>query len=322
MRVLVRTLALGLTALAALMAAGEPTAAQSKRPTIAVLAFEYGTIQHWWQGTWDIGEGISDMIVDELVNDGSFRVIERKRLDAILAEQNFSNSDRADPSAASVAKIGKALGVKYLVVGSITKFGTENRNVGVGGGAFGGGKFGLGRVGTSKGLRFFVAADVFAQTLDVVRTRAAPLGIEIVVGPAADAPAAGAFGVLLQYPGADGEIRDDRALVDGEPVLPRCSRHHRTLSGPGGIAAPEGVWYPPRMAEPEGKPVATREVLERAGISRQVLYRYMQLGLIVPIRTSGTGRPSTGCGRTYPVPVDVLWKIPVTVPSPLAGRIV
>jgi len=44
------------------------------------------------------------------------------------------------------------------------------------------------------------------------------------------------------------------------------------------------------MSDPEGKPVATREVLERAGISRQVLYRYMQLGLIVPIRTTGTGR--------------------------------
>jgi glycine dehydrogenase len=69
------------------------------------------------------------------------------------------------------------------------------------------------RVGTSKSARFFVADDVFAQTLDVVRTRAAPLGIEIVVGPAADAPAAGAFGVLLQYPGANGDVRDDRALV-------------------------------------------------------------------------------------------------------------
>src|SRR4029079_1979794 len=69
------------------------------------------------------------------------------------------------------------------------------------------------RVGTSKSARFFVAADVFAQTLDVVRTRAAPLGIEIVVGPAADAPASGAFGALLQYPGANGDVRDDRALV-------------------------------------------------------------------------------------------------------------
>ena len=132
-------------------AAGGPTAAQSKRPTIAVLAFDYGTIQHWWgAGTWDIGEGISDMIVDELVNDGSFRVIERKRLDAILAEQNFSNSDRADPNAKTMAQIGKVLGVKYLVVGSVTKFGTEKSQKSFSGGGYGS-AFGLGSVGTSKG---------------------------------------------------------------------------------------------------------------------------------------------------------------------------
>ena len=70
------------------------------------------------------------------------------------------------------------------------------------------------RVGTSKSTRFFVADDVFAQTLDVVRTRARPLAIDVVVGPAADAPTADAFGILLQYPGADGDVRDDRALVE------------------------------------------------------------------------------------------------------------
>ena len=118
---------------------------------MAVLDLEFGSVQQWWSGNWDIGKGVADLLVDELVNDGSFRVIERKRLDAILAEQNFSNSERADPDAASVAKIGKALGVKYLIVGSITKFGTENKNIGVNGGAFGGGKFGIGKVGTSKG---------------------------------------------------------------------------------------------------------------------------------------------------------------------------
>ena len=125
--------------------------AQTTRPTVALLDFEFGTVDRWWSGNWDIGKGIADMLVDELVNDGSFRMIERKRLDAILAEQNFSNSDRADPSAASIAQIGKALGVKYLVVGSVTKFGTENQRTRVGGGAFGGGRFGLGSVGTSKG---------------------------------------------------------------------------------------------------------------------------------------------------------------------------
>ena len=127
-----------------------PAAAQSTRPTVAILSFEYGTIEHWWSGNQDIGEGISDLLVDELVNDGSYRIIERKRLDAILAEQNFSQSERADPSAKTLAQVGKMLGVKYLVVGSVTKFGTENSNKSVGAGGFGA-KYGIGNVGTAKG---------------------------------------------------------------------------------------------------------------------------------------------------------------------------
>jgi curli biogenesis system outer membrane secretion channel CsgG len=150
LRALFRTGAFTFVVASALLAAAGPAAAQSTRPTIAVLNFEYGTVQRWWSGTQDIGEGISDMIVDELVNDGSFRVIERKRLDAVLAEQNFSNSERADPSAKTVAQLGKALGVKYLVVGSITKFGTEQSNKSFSGGGYGS-AFGLGSVGTAKG---------------------------------------------------------------------------------------------------------------------------------------------------------------------------
>jgi len=139
-------------ALIILVIGSVPAAAQaSKRPTVAVLNFDYGTIQPWWEGTWDIGNGISDLIVDGLVEDGAYRVIERKKLDAILAEQNFSNSDRADPAAAKVAQIGKALGVRYMIVGSITKFGMEQKNVGISGSAWGGGKFGIGDVGTKKG---------------------------------------------------------------------------------------------------------------------------------------------------------------------------
>ena len=88
--------------------------AQSSRPAVAVLNFDYGTIEHWWSGSQDIGQGISDLLVDELVNDGTYRVIERKRLDAILAEQNFAQSERADPSAKTLAAVGKVLGVKYM----------------------------------------------------------------------------------------------------------------------------------------------------------------------------------------------------------------
>src|SRR5437899_5590602 len=69
------------------------------------------------------------------------------------------------------------------------------------------------RVVRSRSRRFFVADDVFPQTIDVVRTRAAPLDIDVLTGPAADAADGEFFGVLLQYPGADGAIRDYRALA-------------------------------------------------------------------------------------------------------------
>lgn len=124
--------------------------AQTTRPTIAVLNFEFGSIQQWWSGNQDIGTGISDMLVDELVNDGSFRVIERKRLDAIMAEQDLAQSERADPSAKTLVQIGKLLGARYVVTGSVTKFGTENSNKSFSGGGWGS-KYGVGSVGTAKG---------------------------------------------------------------------------------------------------------------------------------------------------------------------------
>ena len=127
-----------------------PLSAQSNRPTIAVLNFEFGSVQQWWSGNQDIGTGISDMLVDELVNGGSFRVIERKQLEAIMAEQNLAQSERADPSAKTVAQIGKLLGAKYIVTGSVTKFGTENSNKSFSGGGWGS-KYGVGSVGTAKG---------------------------------------------------------------------------------------------------------------------------------------------------------------------------
>lgn len=70
------------------------------------------------------------------------------------------------------------------------------------------------RVGKAKGnARFFVADDVLPQTLEVVRTRAKPLGLEVVVGPAEQAGQAQAFAALFQYPGVTGRVRDLGPLV-------------------------------------------------------------------------------------------------------------
>jgi glycine dehydrogenase len=68
----------------------------------------------------------------------------------------------------------------------------------------------LARRAAGDGGRTFLAdADCLPQTLDVLRTRAEPLGIDLrVARVTADTDFGGVFGVLLQYPGASGEIRD------------------------------------------------------------------------------------------------------------------
>ncbi|SNS11680.1 glycine dehydrogenase [Geodermatophilus pulveris] len=77
----------------------------------------------------------------------------------------------------------------------------------------------LRRAGRAKADAVFVVdADTLPQTLAVLRTRAEPLGIglhvaDLSAGWPADLPAAGAFGVLLSYPGASGAVRDHRALA-------------------------------------------------------------------------------------------------------------
>jgi curli biogenesis system outer membrane secretion channel CsgG len=121
-----------------------------RKKRVAVMDFEYGTVKTAVAAVFgtdqDVGKGISDMLVQHLVQDGKYSVIERKALDKILAEQNFSNSDRADSSTA--AKIGRILGVDAIIIGSITQFGRDDKNTTVGGGGLGGitGRFGVGGV--------------------------------------------------------------------------------------------------------------------------------------------------------------------------------
>ncbi|MEJ6773019.1 MAG: glycine dehydrogenase (aminomethyl-transferring), partial [Porticoccaceae bacterium] len=68
------------------------------------------------------------------------------------------------------------------------------------------------RMSKSKSSRFFVDSDCLPQTIEVIKTRAEPMGIEVEVADPADF-AGEAFGILLQYPGASGEVRDYRDII-------------------------------------------------------------------------------------------------------------
>ena len=70
------------------------------------------------------------------------------------------------------------------------------------------------RSAKSKSNVFFVSRNVHPQTLEVLRTRAEPMDIELRVGDEAEAMGVDAFGVLLQYPDTLGRIADHRALAD------------------------------------------------------------------------------------------------------------
>src|SRR5271167_1311510 len=124
-----------------------PAPTQGRKKRVAVFDFDYATVMTSSAAVFgtnvDVGKGIADLLVRNLVQDGTYSVIERKAMDKILAEQNFSNSDRANTN--SAAKLGKILGVDAIIVGSITQFGNETKNTnvgGAGGGWYGG--YGLG----------------------------------------------------------------------------------------------------------------------------------------------------------------------------------
>ncbi len=69
------------------------------------------------------------------------------------------------------------------------------------------------RSAKSKSNTFFVSKAVHPQTLEVLRTRADGIGIEVVIGDEADAATADVFGVLLQYPNTFGQIADYAELA-------------------------------------------------------------------------------------------------------------
>src|SRR3974390_975939 len=145
--------------------AGAP--AQGRKKRVAVFDFDYATVQSYSSAAFgsnvDVGRGIADLTVKYLVQDGTYSVIERKAMDKILTEQNFSNSDRANP--ASAAKLGKLLGVDAIIVGSVTQFGNDTKNTNVGGGGGPWGAYGVGGFGHKK-TKAIVAVDSRIWNID------------------------------------------------------------------------------------------------------------------------------------------------------------
>jgi len=94
-----------------------PVQAKDK-PTIAVAEFQNQSGAGWWRG--GMGWEIAGMVSNELASTGDFRVVERKKLQHVLREQDLAASGRVRRSTA--AKMGRLTGAKYLVMGTVTSY--------------------------------------------------------------------------------------------------------------------------------------------------------------------------------------------------------
>src|SRR5712692_5635990 len=95
------------------MTIDQPKGMVSLKRRVGVVDFENKTTY----GANRLGTSASDILITELAKSGKFIVVERDKMDKIMAEQKLGITGAIDPSTA--AKVGKILGLNAIVTGAI-----------------------------------------------------------------------------------------------------------------------------------------------------------------------------------------------------------
>lgn len=100
---------------------------------VAIWEFDNNAAHSYWY--WDKMGPAARNIIDTAFSEdkllsGKFSVVERDKLNLVLKEQGLAQTGAVDPSTA--AKVGKILGVKYIILGGIDKFNVDNTKAGLG----------------------------------------------------------------------------------------------------------------------------------------------------------------------------------------------
>ncbi|RBI86950.1 glycine dehydrogenase (aminomethyl-transferring) [Rhodosalinus halophilus] len=132
------------------------------------------------------------------------------------------------------------------------------------------------RVAKSKARAFFVDENCHPQNIAVVKTRAEPLGIEVIVGDPDDLEAEQVFGALFQYPGTHGEIRDftDQiaalhaakavGVVSADPMSLLLLKEPGAMGADIAVGSTQRFGVPVGYGGPHAAYIATRDAYKRA----------------------------------------------------------
>lgn len=138
------------------------------------------------------------------------------------------------------------------------------------------------RVAKSKAKAFFVDRDCHPQNIAVVKTRAEPLGIEVIVGNPSKMEADKVFGALFQYPGTYGHVRDFTseieklhenkaiAVVAADPLSLTLLKEPGAMGADIAVGSTQRFGVPMGYGGPHAAYMATKDAYKRAMPGRLV----------------------------------------------------
>lgn len=129
------------TTLAPASAAAIPANFTGVKRRLAVIRLENKVKSPLPDSSWQIGEGLTEMLVSELLKTGRYTMVERAALAEVVKEQELGQTGLVQKDTAT--KVGELLGAQLLIAGAVTEFEATA----------GGGGFGIGFAGIGLGLR-------------------------------------------------------------------------------------------------------------------------------------------------------------------------
>ncbi|MBE0658755.1 MAG: hypothetical protein IH602_13765 [Bryobacteraceae bacterium] len=148
-----------------------PATSSAKR-VLAIDEFDYGTVKSSAQAIFgtnvDLGKGIQALLMKRIAESGQYRVVERRNLGKLMAEQDLGASNRARQ--APNARIGRIIGADAILMGTITIFGRDDKRKGVDLGGYAPRVLGRTRIGVGEGTAVVAVSYrlVDAETSEVI----------------------------------------------------------------------------------------------------------------------------------------------------------